>query len=60
MRRIFILGTVSACLLLPIIGAGAQADPPRIPAIGALQPADLSPGALARFKVEAVSFRALP
>ena len=57
--KTFIIGTVSACLLLPIIGAGAQADPARTPAIGALQPADLSPGALARFKVEPVSFHAI-
>jgi hypothetical protein len=46
--KTFIIGTVGACLLLLIIGAGAQA-----------QPADVTPGALARFKLEAVSFRAL-
>jgi hypothetical protein len=57
--KTLIIGTVSACLLLPIIGAGAQADAARIPAIGALQPADLPPGALARFKLEAVSFHAV-
>jgi hypothetical protein len=44
----FISGTVSAFLLLPIIGAGAQA-----------QPANVTPGALARFKLEAVSFHAI-
>jgi hypothetical protein len=45
--KTFITGTVSAFLLLPIIGAGAQA-----------QPANVTPGALARFKLEAVSFHA--
>jgi len=47
--KTLIIGTVGACLLLPIIGAGAQ--PARIPPIG--------PGALARFKLEAVSFHAI-
>ena len=51
--KTFITGAVGACLLLPIIGAGAQADPAHIPAIGALEAGNLSPGALARFKVEA-------
>ena len=44
--KTFIISTVGACLLLPIIGAGAQ-------------PPDVTPGALARFKVEAVSFNAI-
>jgi hypothetical protein len=46
--KTFIIGTVGACLLLPIIGAGAQTQPPNV-----------TPGALARFKVEAVSFNAI-
>lgn len=46
--KTFIIGIVGACLLLPIIGAGAQTQPP-----------DVTPGALARFKVEAVSFHAI-
>jgi hypothetical protein len=46
--KTFIIGTVGACLLLPIIGAGAQAQPPNV-----------TPDALARFKVEAVSFDAV-
>jgi hypothetical protein len=45
--KTFISGTVSAFLLLPIIGAGAQA-----------QPANVTPDA-ARFKLEAVSFHAI-
>jgi hypothetical protein len=57
--KTFITGAVGACLLLPIIGAGAQADPAHIPPIGALEPGNLSPGALARFKLEALRFRAL-
>jgi hypothetical protein len=57
--KTFITGAVGACLLLPIISAGVQADPARIPPIGALQPGNLSPDALARFKLEAISFRAL-
>jgi hypothetical protein len=46
--KTFITGAVGACLLLPIIGAVAQA-----------QPANVTPGALARFKIEAVSFHAI-
>jgi hypothetical protein len=47
------IGTVGACLLL-IIGAGAQAQP-----APEAQPGNVTPGSLARFKLEAVSFRAL-
>jgi hypothetical protein len=46
--KMFISGTVSAFLLLPVIGAGAQPQPPNV-----------TPGALARFKLEAVSFHAI-
>jgi hypothetical protein len=52
--KTFISGTVSALLLLAIIGAGAQAQPSN-----AAQPSNVTPGALARFKVEAVSFDAV-
>jgi hypothetical protein len=49
--KTFITATVGACLLFPIVGTCAQADPAHIP----------SPtiGELARFKLEALSFRAL-
>ena len=56
--KTFIAGTIAACLLLPVIGSGALADAARNSPIGA-QPGNLSPGALARFKLEAVSFGAL-
>ena len=56
--KAFIAGTIAACLLLPVIGSGALADAARNSPIGA-QPGNLSPGALARFKLEAVSFGAL-
>jgi hypothetical protein len=46
--KMFISGTVGAFLLLPVIGAGAQPQPPNV-----------TPGALARFKLEAVSFHAI-
>ena len=46
--KTLIIGTVGACLLLPIIGADAQPLAPNV-----------TPGALARFKVEAVSFHAI-
>jgi hypothetical protein len=49
--KTFITGAVGACLLLPIIGAGAQADPAHIPPIG-VHPEP-------RFKLEALRFRAL-
>jgi hypothetical protein len=48
--KTLIAGTLGACLLLPIVGAGAQAQPANV---------NVTPGALARFKLEAVSFRAL-
>jgi hypothetical protein len=48
--KMLITGTVGACLLLPIIGAGAHADPAHIPPITA----NLEP----RFKLEA-RFRAI-
>jgi hypothetical protein len=46
--KTFIIGTVGACLLLPIMGAGALTRSP-----------DVTPGALARFKLELVSFHAV-
>jgi hypothetical protein len=46
--KTLIIGTVGACLLLPIIGAGAQPLAPNV-----------TPGALARFKLEAVSVHAI-
>src|SRR5215475_12757599 len=49
-----ITGTVSAFLLLPIIGAGAQAQP-----VPEVHSGNVTPGELARFKVEAVAFDAL-
>jgi hypothetical protein len=49
--KMFIAGTVGACLLLPIIGAGAQADPAHIPPVTA----NLEP----RFKLEALRFKAI-
>ncbi|WOH53830.1 hypothetical protein [Bradyrhizobium sp. sBnM-33] len=52
--KTFIAGTVGACLLLTIVGAGDQAQPaPEV------QPGNVTPGSLARLKLEAVSFRAL-
>jgi hypothetical protein len=52
--KTFIAGTVGVCLFLTAIGAGAQAQPaPEV------QPGNVTPGSLARFKLEAVSFRAL-
>lgn len=52
--KTFITCTVGACLLLPFVGASVKAQPaPEV------QPGNFTPGSLARFKLEAVSFRAL-
>jgi hypothetical protein len=56
--KTFIAGLLGARLLLPVIGSSALADAARNAPIGA-QPGNLSPGVLARFQLEALSFRAL-